>query len=158
MKGVGEPEYYSGADIDFDEEQKCWTMLAKTYSKSVCDQLENLIEIDFKNYGSPLDACDHPEMDYNDILPPDNISVYQMLIVCLKWAATLGRYGVQYATNTLARFGQKPQDSHMKRALRVFVLLKHHMRAKLLFDPTTISHEGIRFKDKDWTNFYPDFE
>ena len=51
-------------------------------------------------------------MDDTDILPPDDISVYQILIGCLQWAATLVRYDVQYATNALARFGEKPQDDH----------------------------------------------
>ena len=40
-----------------------------------------------------------------------------MLIVCLQWAVTLGRYDVQYATNTLSRLGKKPQDGHTERAL-----------------------------------------
>ena len=78
-----------------------------------------------------------------------------MLIGFLQLSITLGRYDVQYATNTLARSGQKPRDGYMKRALRVFGLLKHHMRAKILFDPTPISHEGIGFKEKYWTECYP---
>ena len=74
-----------------------------------------------------LDAGDHPGMDNTDILPPDKISVYQMFIGCLQWDVTLGRYDVLYAKNTLARFGQNPRDGHMKRVLRGFGFLKHHM-------------------------------
>ena len=94
-------------------------------------------------------------MDDTDILPPDDISVYQMLIGCLKWAVTLGRYDVQYTTNTIARSGKNMWDGHTKRALQVFGFLQHHMQAKLLYDPTPISHEGIDFKNKDWTKCYP---
>ena len=94
MKGVGEQEYYSGTDIEFDEEWKCWTMSAKTYIKSVCDRIEKFPEINLKNYGLPLDAGDHLDMDDTDILPSDDISVYQMFIGCLQWAVTLGRYDV----------------------------------------------------------------
>ncbi len=70
----------------------------------------------------------------------------------------MGRYDIQYATNTLARLGQKPREGHLKRALRVFGYLKFHARGKLYFDPSPISYEGIDFKDEDWTECYPDAE
>ena len=133
-------------------------MSAKTYIKSVCDRIENLLEINLKKYGSPIDAGDHQEMDDTDIFPPDDIYVYQMLIGCLQWAVTLGHYDVQYAANTLVIFGQNPLDDHIKRALRVFGFLKHHMQDKLLFDPTPMSHGGIYFKYEYWTECYPDAE
>ena len=158
LKGVGEPEYNSGEDLELNEDRKCWTVSAKTYINSVCSRIEKLLDIQLKNYGSPLDAGDHPEMDETDLLPQDNISIYQMMIGCLQWAVTLGRFDVQYATNTLARFAQKPREGHFKRAIRVFGFLKHHQRARLYFDPTSPSYEGIDFKAEDWTECYPDAE
>ena len=155
MKEVGEPEYKIVDDIEFNEEKKCCTMSSKNYIKSVCDQIEKLLEINLKNYGSPLDAGDFPEMNCTYILPPDNIYVYQMLIGFLQWAVTLGSYDVQYATNTLAIFGPKLQDGHIKRALQVYGFLKHHMQAKLFLYPTPMSHEVINFKENDWTKCYP---
>jgi len=131
LKGVGTPEYYSGADIEWDKGRQCWTLGAKTYIKSVCDRIEKLLETSLKNSGLPLDAGDHPEMDDTDLLVPSEIPIHQMMIGCLQWAVRLGRYNVQYATNTLARFGQKPRDGHLKRALRVFGYLKFHARGKL---------------------------
>ena len=123
-------------------------MSAKTYIKSVCDRIEKFPEINLKNYGLPLDAGDHLDMDDTDMLPSDDISVYQMFFGCLQWAVTLGRYDVQYATNTLAIFGQNSRDGHIKRYLRVFGFLKHHIRYKLFFETTPISHEGNDFKEK----------
>ena len=55
-----------------------------------------------------------------DFLVPSEIPIYQMMIGCLQWAVTLGRYDNQYATNTIARFCQKPCDGDLKSALRVF--------------------------------------
>ena len=86
-----------------------------------------------KNTGSPLDAGDHSEMDDTDLLVPGEIPIYQMMIGCLQWAVTLGRYDIQYATNTLARFGQNPRDGHLKRALRVFGYLKFHARKNCIW-------------------------
>ena len=59
-------------------------MSAKTYIKSVCDRIEKLLKINLKKYGFPIDAGDHPEIGDTDILPPDYIYVYQMLVVCLQ--------------------------------------------------------------------------
>ena len=60
LKGVRGQEYGSGADIGFNEERKFWNMLAKTYIKSVFDQIYKILVINLKNYVSPLDAGDHP--------------------------------------------------------------------------------------------------
>jgi len=158
LKGVGTPEYYNGADIECDKECQWWTLGAKTYIKSVCDRIEKLLETPLKNTGLPLFAGDHPEMDDTDLLVPSAIPIYQMMIRCLQWAVTLGCYDVQYATNILARFGQKPRDVYLKRALRVFGYLNFYTRGKLYLDPSPISYEGIYFKDEDWMEHYPDVE
>ena len=89
MKGVGSPEYYCGADIEWDKERQCWTLGAKTYIKSVCDRFEKLLETPLKNTGG-----DHPQMDDTDLLVPSEIPIYQMMIGCLQWAVTLGRYDI----------------------------------------------------------------
>ena len=91
LKGIGEPEYYIGAYIKYDEDQKCSTVSTETYIKKFCDRIEKLTVNTLKNYGLPLDAGDHPEMDNKDLLPPNNIYVYQMLIGSLQWSITPGR-------------------------------------------------------------------
>ena len=111
-----------------------------------------------KNYGSPQDAGDHPEIENADLLPPNSISAYQVLIGSLKWDVTLGRWDMQYSTKTLTRFAQKPRDGHLKRALRVFGYLRNHSKDKVYLDPEPISYDGIEFGDEDWTKCYPDTE
>ena len=138
------------------KERQCWTLGATSHIKSVSDSIDKLFEIPLKNSGSHLDTGDHPEMDDTDLLVPIEILINQMTIRCLQWTVRLGRYDILYATNTLARFGQKPREGHLKRALRVFGYLKFHARGKLYLDPSPISYEGIDFKDEDWTECYPD--
>ena len=43
----------------------------------------------------------HPELDDSPLLDAKGVKIYQMLIGCAQWAVTLGRYDIQYATNTL---------------------------------------------------------
>ena len=89
-------------------------MSAKTYIKISINQIEKLTETTLKNYGSPLDPGNHPEMDDTYLFPPNDLSLYHMLIGSLQWDVTLGRWGVQYLTNTLTCFFQKPHYGHLK--------------------------------------------
>ena len=154
LTGVGSPEYYNGADITFDNNGHV-TMSAKTYIKNVTERIEKLMEITLKNYGSPMEAGDHPEMDESDLLVGTDIPLYQMLLGCAQWAVTLGRFDIQYATNTLARFGSVPREGHLKRCLRLFGYLKHNHKARIVFDPTNPNLEALKFENHDWTDLYP---
>lgn len=101
--------------------------MARTYIKNVCNRIEKLLNVTLKNYDSPMIPGDHRELDETDILSGLGITLYQM---CAQWAVTLGRYDIQYATNTLARFANMPRDGHFQRALRVFRYLKQHIQGK----------------------------
>jgi hypothetical protein len=158
LKGVGIPEYYSGADLEYDEKHGYWIYSAKTYIKSVCERIEKLLQIKLKNYGSPMEPGDHPEVDETDLLFGSEIAVYQMLIGCAQWAVTLGRMDVQFATNTLARFGASPRDGHRKRALRLFGYLKHFIKAGIHLDFYPLDLSSIEFTNNDWKDLYPDAE
>ena len=154
LKGVGEPEYYNGADIGKNA-QGMWEFSAKTYIKNVCDKIEKLLEITLKNYGSPMDVGDHSETDESDLLPPDQIPIYQMLIGCAQWAVTIGRFDIQYATITLARFAQMPREGHLKRCYRLFGYLKHHLKHRIKQDLGMPNYAGLTFVEHDWLSQYP---
>jgi hypothetical protein len=96
LKGVGAPEYYSGADMFLNPETGLWEMSAKTYVKNVCDKIEKLFGKELKAYGSPMEPEDHPELDDSELLSVEDIPKYQMLIGCAQWAVTLGRCDIQY--------------------------------------------------------------
>ena len=102
LKGVGEPEYYNGTDIARNPTSGCWEFSARTYIKNICEKIETFLGLNLNNYGSPMEVRDHSETDDSELLPPEQISIYQMLIGCAQWAVTIGRFDVQYATITLA--------------------------------------------------------
>ena len=52
LKGVGNPEYYSGADLFHDPATKLWEISAKTYIKNVSDRNERILEVKLRTYGS----------------------------------------------------------------------------------------------------------
>ena len=73
----------------------------------------------------------HPEIDESDLLNPQNIKIYQMLIGCAQWAVTLGRFDIQYATNTMARYSSCPRAGHLSCVIKIFGYLKHHPKHKI---------------------------
>ena len=154
LKGVGEPEYYNGGDISRTPEGK-WEFSAKTYVKNVCEKIEKLLDISLKNYGSPMETGDHPEVDETDLLDPEQVSIYQMLIGCAQWAVTIGRFDIQYATITMAKYGQMPREGHLKRVLRIFGYLKNHYKHRILVDVTEPDYSGFKFMEYDWKTTYP---
>ena len=156
FKNVGDPEYYNGADLDYDTATGNWTMSARTYIRNISEKIENLLGISLKNYGSPMVTNDHPELDETDLLDEKGIKMYQMLIGSAQWAVTLGRYDIQYVTNTMARYSSCPKVGHLKRVVRIFGYLKHHSKFRIVFDNDPPNLDGITFLDHDWSEQYPD--
>ena len=78
-----------------------------------------------------------------------------MLIGCAQWAVTIGRFDIQYATNTLARYSSYPRLGHLKRVIRLFGYLKHHSKYRIEFDNDEPNYSGLNFIKHDWTFRYP---
>ena len=93
--------------------------MEQVYIKNVCGRIDKLIVTTLKNYGSPLDSGNHSEIYESDLLPPNYIPIYRILIGCLQWAVTLGLFNVQYATNILDQFFQNTCEGNLKRSLQV---------------------------------------
>jgi len=164
LKGVGEPEYYLGGDIE-RVKIKCeaQTMLtkisAKTYIANVCDKIERVFDITLKNYHSPLQGGDyHPEQDESELLDDVDISKYRMLIGSINWPVTLGRFGVMFPVITIARYSSMPMEGHMKVCLRIFGKLKYHSKGTIRFhvNKPILPGGDDPVKIADWSQLYPD--
>jgi hypothetical protein len=93
------------------------------------EQYEQLFGSKPKEYTSPLENSDHPEIDTSDELGPDNIKVYQSMIGFLQWAISLGRFDIQTATMTMSRFRSTPRKGHLERLKRVYGYLRRFKSA-----------------------------
>ena len=158
LKGVGVPEYYSGADVRYNQEERSWEWMSKTYVSGLIDRIQKLFGHELRGHSSPLDANDHPELDDTDLLVGSDVQIYQMLVGSAQWAVTLGRFDIQYATNTLARYNTRPREGHLRRMMRVFGYLKTHNRYRIKLDPTDPCYDDFNFVENDWTGLYPDAE
>jgi hypothetical protein len=53
------------------------------------DQFKNMYDCKPKEYTSPLEKGDHPEVDTSEELDEEGIKQYQTVIVCLQWDVSL---------------------------------------------------------------------
>lgn len=163
LKGVGEPEYYLGGDIERKKRDDglgyTSKLSARTYIKNVCEKIEKLFQITLKNYHSPLEGGYHPELDDSNYLGDDEVSKYRMLVGSMSWAVTLGRFDVMFASITMARYNAMPREGHLKTCLRIFGYLKHHQKGAIRSDIVMPELPGIENEGgKNWNQLYPDAE
>ena len=161
LKGVGEPEYYLGGDIERKERSdngKLYTKIsARTYIKNICEKVERVFNITLKHYHSPLEGSYHPELDQTDLLDEDSISKYRMLIGSLNWAVTLGRFDVMFPAVIMARYSSMPREGHLKVCLRIFGYLKYHQKGTIRFDTSRPEIQGVELETEyNWSQLYPE--
>ena len=79
------------------------------------------------------------------------------MIGSLNWTITIGRFDIQYAVTTLARYSHAPREEHLKAAIRIFGYLKKFHKGKLLINLTLPNHLDYPFDDlSTWRDLYPD--
>jgi hypothetical protein len=88
------------------------------------DQYENIFGCKPKEYTSPLEKGEHPEIDDTEDLDIDGIKKYQKMIGCLQCAVSLKRFDIQTATMTMSRFRAAPRIEHLNRLKRMYGYLK----------------------------------
>jgi hypothetical protein len=62
-----------------------------------------------KEYASPLEKGDHPELDTSELCTTEQIAQYQSMIRSLQWIVTIGRFDVHTAVMTLSGFCIAPR-------------------------------------------------
>jgi hypothetical protein len=156
LKGIGQPEYYSGGDVM--ELDKTWhkegintAHSAKTYVKNVVSKFASIFECEFKEHKSPMETSYHPESDTSELCGPREASIYRGLIESANWMITLGRFDIHYATRALTRFSMAPQQGHVTAMHSVFGFLKKYPHGKILVDPAFPDHSQYTPVNQSWS-------
>jgi hypothetical protein len=87
-----------------------------------------------KEYTSPLESGDHPELDTTELLGLEGIQQYQSLIGSMQWAVSIGRLDITTAVMTMTSFRATPRKGHLQRAKRIYggYLRKFRIAVKIL--------------------------
>ena len=89
LKVAGPIEFHLGCDFWRDNEGiLCFA--PRRYIEQVIDSFERTFGHKPKQYTSPLEKNDHPELDTSDELGYEGIAQYQSLIGQLQWTVSLG--------------------------------------------------------------------
>jgi hypothetical protein len=150
LKGVGPPSYHLGGDFIRDEDGVlAWG--AKTYVNKAIMAYVIMFGGEPKEYGSPIDEKDHPELDVTELLDTDGLSWYQSMIGALQWAITLGRFDIHIAVTTMSGFRIAPRQGHLERLKRIYGYLKRHPDAAIRFRTGIPNHEAVEVPvTHDW--------
>jgi hypothetical protein len=81
--------------------------LIKKYKKS--------FSIKPKEFTSPLEKGDHPELDTSKLCTTKQIAQYQSMIGYLQWIVTIGRFNIHTAVMTMSGFRIAPRIGQLER-------------------------------------------
>jgi hypothetical protein len=130
LKGVGPLTYHLGCDYFRDPDGTlCYG--PRKYIMKMLDDFERIFGCKPKEYTSPLEKGDHPEIDTSAELDHNGIKKYQTMIGCLQWAVSLGRFDIQTSTMTMSRFRVAPREGHLERLKRMYGYLRKFSSAAI---------------------------
>ena len=133
LKGSGPMKYHLGCNFERDADGT----LCQSPTKYIVRMIDNYVRLfgtQPKEYTSPLERGDHPELDTSDELDPEGIAIYQSLIGSVQWVVSLGRMDVQTAVMTMSGFRTAPREGHLTRVKRIIGYL------------SKMRHGGIRYR------------
>ena len=103
-----------------------------------------------KEYTSPLEKGDHPELDTTELLLEDNIKIYQSLIGALQWTISLGRIDISVAVMTMSGFRSCPRKGHLNRLKRIYGYLSKMRHSTIRIRTHAPDHSDVPDFDYDW--------
>ena len=107
LKGTGTISFYLGCGFSYDSDG----VLCQTTRKFIEKIVDNYVR-EFgkkpRDYTSPLEKGDHPEIDTSEFLESEDIRRFQSLIGSAQWAIALGRFDIMPAVMTLSSFHAAP--------------------------------------------------
>jgi hypothetical protein len=149
LKSVGKVTYDLGCDYFREKDRTLWYG-PKKYIGKIVDQYERMFGSKPREYASPLEKGDHPEVDTSEELDEEGIKKYRTMIDCLQWAISLGRFEIQTATMTMSRFRTSPRQGHLNRPKRIYGYLNKFSSAAIRIRTNEPQFNELPAHDFDW--------
>ncbi len=121
------------------------------YIQKMLSNYELLFKEVPKEYQSPLDRGDHPELDISPELDEDGKAMYLSMIGALQWAVSLGRYDIATAVMTMSRFRAAPRKGHLERLKRMYGYLRRFNKGSIRVRTETPNYANLPPYTHDWT-------
>ena len=149
LEGAGLISYYLGCDYFTDNDGN----LAYAPRKYITKLIDNFIAMfghKPKQYTSPLESGDHPELDTSQELEKNDIIKYQSMIGSLQWAILLGRFDISTAVMSLSSFRAFPRQGHLKQLQRIYGYLAKRKDSAIRIRISQPNYKNIRLTEYDW--------
>jgi hypothetical protein len=150
LKGEGDIKYHIGGDF-FRDPDGTLVYSAKTYVDRMLANYQRLFGQMPKEYITPLDPNDHPELDLSPELDEEGKAIYMSLIGCIQWAVSLCRYDIGCAVMTMGRFRSAPREGHLDRLKHMCGYLKKYKSGGLRFRTAMPEYGHLEEPTVDWT-------
>ena len=151
LKGTGPMKFHLGCDF-FRDPDGTLCFGPKKYIDKIVQNYEMLFKDKPKEYSSPLEKNDHPELDMTEYLDETNIKVYQSMIGALQWAVSLGRFDIHTTVMTMSQFRIAPKEGHLNRLKRVYGYLSRFREGVIRVRTEEPDYSGIQNYEYDWSS------
>jgi hypothetical protein len=90
------------------------------YIEKLIKNYEKSFGIKPKEFASPLEKGDHPEIDTLELCTTEQVAHYQSMIGSLQWIVTIGGFDIQTAVMTMSGFCIPPRIGHLERLRHIY--------------------------------------
>ncbi|MGL5917965.1 MAG: reverse transcriptase domain-containing protein, partial [Cetobacterium sp.] len=149
LKGTGPATYHLGVDYSRDA-NGILCMAPRKYVDKLIDAYARMFGSKPKQFNSPLEHGDHPELDTSIELEIDDIKKYQTMIGSLQWVVQIGRFDITTAVMTLSSFRANPRQGHLDRAKRIYGYLTKMRNATIRIRTEEPDYSDLPQKIYDW--------
>ena len=117
LKGTGKINYLLGCDY-YRDKGGCLCMRPKKYIEKMMSTYIRLFGEQPKEYPSPLEPNDNPELDTSELLDLPGIKTFQSMIGSCQWIIQLGRFDIAVHIMSVRSFHTAPRVGHLERMKR----------------------------------------
>ena len=125
-------------------------MAPKRYIDKMIEAYVRMFGSKPKQYATPLEHGDHPEMDTSMELDLDDIKKFQSMIGALQWVVQIGRFDITTAVMTLSSFRANPRVGHLDRCKRIYGYLSKMCNAAIRVRTGEPDYSALPTKVYDW--------
>jgi hypothetical protein len=113
LKCTGPIAFHLSMDFTRDNDGTLCISPAK-YIEKLTKNYEKSFSIKPKEFASPLEKGDQPELDTSELCTTEQVAHYQSMIGSLQWIVTIGRFDIHTAVMTMSGFCVAPRIGHLE--------------------------------------------
>jgi hypothetical protein len=119
LKGVSPLTYHLGAEYGRGKDGTL-AQGSKRYGEKMMSTYKQFFKEKPKEYASPLEKGDHPELDTSEFVDAEGIAQYQTMVGQCQWEIALGRFEMFPSTMSMSRWQVAPRKVYLERWKRMY--------------------------------------